>query len=80
MSPEGLARFDAYLASHPGLTEVQKRRVIAAFLDKFALEDELEEELDLPGWTEDLVEALTEAYDEDVFQIERIPGVTLVTP
>lgn len=80
MSPEGLSRFNAYLESHSGLTEVQKRRVIAAFLDKFALEEELEEELDLPGWTEELVEALTESYDEDVFQIERIPGVTLITP
>ncbi len=80
MSPDGLARFEAYLKSHPGLSEMQKRRVIAAFLDKFALEDALEEELDLPGWTEELIDALTEAYDEDVFQIERIPGVTLITP
>lgn len=80
MSEEGIRRFGDYVSTHPGLTEIQKRRVIAAFLDKFALEDELEEELDLPGWTEDLIDTLTEAYDEDVFQIERIPGVTLITP
>ncbi|MEP2532954.1 hypothetical protein [Shimia sp.] len=80
MSPEGLKRFSEYVEKHPNMTEMQKRRVVAAFLDKFALEDELEEELDLHGWTEDLIDALTEAYDEDVFQIERIPGVTLITP
>lgn len=80
MSREGMTRFESYLASHPGMTEIQKRRVIAAFLDKFAKEEEIEEELDVPGWTEELVDHLTELYDEDVFAIQRIPGVTLITP
>ncbi len=80
MSPEGMKRFRAYLKSHPVMTEMQKRRVIAAFLDKFALEDEIEEELDMPGWTEDLVDEMTEVYDEDIFNIQRIPGVTLIAP
>ncbi|WP_270729575.1 hypothetical protein [Shimia sp. Alg240-R146] len=80
MSPEGGLRFEEYVATHPDLTEMQKRRVIAAFLDKFALEHEVEEELDLPGWSEDFVEAMSDIYDEDVFLIERIPGVTLITP
>jgi hypothetical protein len=80
MQPAGMQRFRAYLKEKPNMTEMQKRRVIAAFLDKFALEEELEEELDLPGWTDQLIEELTEAYDEDVFEIERIPGVTVIAP
>ncbi|MEY8837994.1 hypothetical protein AB9K41_03025, partial [Cribrihabitans sp. XS_ASV171] len=80
MSREGMARFRAYLHEHPEMTEMQKRRVIAAFLDKFAIDEELEEELDLPGWTEEHVELLTEIYDEDVLEIQRIPGVTMIAP
>lgn len=80
MSKEGMKRFRGYLKEHPNMNEMQKRRVIAAFLDKFALEDELEEEVDLPGWTDDMVDALSELYDEDVFQISRIPGVTMIEP
>ena len=80
MSKEGMARLRAYLHSHPDMSEIQKRRVIAAFLDKFALDEEIEEELDMPGWSEPLVEELTELYDEDVLAIERMPGVTLITP
>ena len=80
MTREGMARFESYLSSHPGMSEIQKRRVIAAFLDKFAKEDEIEAELDVPGWTEALVDQLTEIYDEDVFEIQRIPGVHLITP
>ena len=75
-----MTRLEAFLADHPGATEIQKRRIYAAFLDKVAIEDAIEEELDLPGWTVDMVNRMTEIYDEDVFRIERIPGVTLITP
>ena len=80
MTEEGFKRFLAYLESHPPQTEVQKRRVIAAFLDKFAIIEELEEELDMHGWTDATVDALTEAYEDDLYTIERIHGVTLITP
>lgn len=80
MTPAGMKRFESYIDSHPGMTEVQKRRVIAAFLDKFVKEDAIEEELDLPGWTEDLVDQMSELYDEDVYEVERVPGVTMITP
>lgn len=80
MSKEGMQRFRAYLDNHPEMSEVQKRRVIAAFLDKFALDDEIEEELDMPGLTEALVDDMTALYDEDVMTIQRIPGVSMITP
>ncbi|MGR3758582.1 hypothetical protein ACUXV3_00390 [Roseobacteraceae bacterium NS-SX3] len=80
MTREGMRRLRDYLHKHQEMTEVHKRRVYAAFLDKFAREEELEEELDLPGWTEELVEAVTESYEEDVYHLQRIPGVTLIAP
>ena len=80
MSEEGMVRFRSYLASHPAMTEIQKRRVIAAFLDKFALEEEIEEELDLPGWTDSLIAEMSEIYEEDVFEISRMPGVQFISP
>ncbi|MEM9349718.1 MAG: hypothetical protein AAGA47_05615 [Pseudomonadota bacterium] len=80
MTEEGYKRFLSYLKSHPPQTEVQTRRIVAAFLDKFAIEEQLEEELDMPGWTEETVDALTEIYEEDVYAIDRLPGVNLITP
>ncbi|GAW36189.1 hypothetical protein RA2_03259 [Roseovarius sp. A-2] len=80
MTKPGLQRFNAYVDSHPGMTEVQKRRVIAAFLDKFADEAAIEEELDVPGWTEDVVTRLTELYDEDIYEIQRLDGIQMITP
>lgn len=78
MSNDGMSRFRAYLQKHPNMNEAQKRRVIAAFLSKFALEDKVEEELDLPGWTDALVDEMTEIYDADVQQIQQMPGVRMM--
>lgn len=80
MTESGMKRMRAYLESHPPANEIQRRRIVAAFLDKFALDEEVEMELDLPGWTEDLVEETTEIYEEDMFAIERMPGVTFIAP
>lgn len=80
MSPEGMQRFRGYLKSHPVMTEAQKRRVMAAFLDKFALVEEIEEELDLPGWTDELVDEMTDIYDADMARVAQIDGVRLIMP
>lgn len=80
MIKEGMERFRAYLQSHPEMTEAQKHRVIIAFLDKFALTEAIEEELDMPGWTDAIVEELTDLYDQDVELIERMSGVTMIAP
>jgi len=80
MSREGMQRLRGYLGSNPPATEVQKRRIIAAFLDKFALDEEIEEELDIPGWTEEYVDAMSVIYDDDVYEVSRIPGVNFISP
>ncbi|MBI1416590.1 MAG: hypothetical protein GC146_05130 [Limimaricola sp.] len=80
MSPDGMTRFMSYLKSHPPQTEMQKRRVIAAFLDKYVLEDEVEETVDLPGFDEAMITRLTELYEEDVYAIERMAGVDFISP
>ena len=80
LSDEGMTRFKAYLTSHPPQTEMQKRRIIAAFLEKFGKSDAIEQEIDLPGWTQEMIEEMTAAYDADVRLIGRMEGVTLLTP
>lgn len=80
MSKDGLSRMQAYLQTHPPQSEIQRRRIVAAFLDKFALADEIEIELDFPGWTEDFVDAMTAQYEDDMTEIARMPGVTFIAP
>ncbi len=80
MTEPGRREFSSYLTEHPDMTESQKREAVASFLDKYANDEMIEEELDVPGWTVELVDHLTELYDEDLFAIQRIPGVTLIEP
>lgn len=80
MSKEGMTRFRAYIAERPDLTEVQIRRVMVAFLDKYADLGKVEDEVDMPGWTEDYIAELTDQYEDDVFELGRLSGVTLIAP
>lgn len=80
MTPSGFTRLLSYLDSHPPASETQYRRVLSAFLDKYALIEEIEEEFDIPGWDVPLVAELTEAYEDDVERIAGIDGVTFLHP
>ena len=70
-----LEKLRGYLADHPPREAAHRRRVLAAFLDRFAKPEAVEEEFDLPGWDQRRVDALTARYEEDLLRIERIPGV-----
>ncbi len=80
MSPEGLKRMQAYLDSHSVTTPDLRRKVTTAFLDKFALPDRITIDIEVPGWTEDTVAALTILYDQDVARIRATPGVRFIDP
>lgn len=80
MSPEGAERFARYLEQHPDQAPAQERRVIGAYLSKYALPEETWEEVDLPGWDAALVHDLTALYDEDVARVAAMDGVTFLQP
>ena len=80
LSPAGNKRLDQYLLERPTLTAMQRRRVKAVFLEKYALSDAVDIEIDLPGWTDAVVARLTEVYDDDIEKIAHMPGVNFVAP
>lgn len=80
MEEDGFGRMRDWLEQNPPESETQRRRVLAAFLERYAKAGEIEETLNLPGWTEELMDELSQRYDEDMDVIARIPGVTLLTP
>lgn len=80
MTQDGLARMQAYTTAHPPAGATQRRRVVTAFLEKFARADQIELEFEMPGWTPDLVARLTARYHEDIEQIRSMPGVQFLSP
>ena len=79
MSPEGMTRMRAYLESHPPATPALRRKVISAFLDKFARPDKIMQSISLPGWEADTVSRLTETYERDVATIKHMPGIRFLS-
>ncbi|KIC14704.1 MULTISPECIES: hypothetical protein [unclassified Leisingera] len=79
ISEAGYERLEAYLASRPGLSEDQRERVRALFLSYFHDEAEIEEEIDLPGWSQALVDDMSESYVADAELIRHMPGVTFLS-
>ncbi len=80
MTEDGFRRMNGYLDAHPPQNEMQRRRVVTAFLDKFVRPDQIEVELDMPDWTDELIAAMSLQYDQDVAYIAQMPGVTFIAP
>jgi hypothetical protein len=80
MKREGMKRLRTYLHTHQPQNEIQRRKILTAFLDKYVDEDAVESEIDLPGWDDALVDRLSERYEDDLYAIEQIPGVTFIQP
>ncbi len=80
MSGEGMTRLQSYLQSHPPGSVMQRRKIVSAFLDKFALPERMTAEVEMEGWTEQTVAQLTRNYNEDVARIANMPGVDFIAP
>lgn len=80
LTPDGMERMRNYLTTHPPATVAQRRRIVSAFLDKFALPARMEMRFEMPGWAEDTVARLTEAYDADLALLAGLPGVRVLSP
>lgn len=80
LRPEGIQMIRDEMAKQERLTIDSRRQIFSAALARFALPDEMEVTVTLPGWTQDLVDRLSDLYDEDVAEIAALPGVEFITP
>lgn len=80
MSVEGLSRMRSYLEGHPAASVAQRRKIVSAFLDKFALPERIDMDFEMPGWTDDMVAEMTASYEADVARIAAMPEVSFIAP
>lgn len=78
MSREGIDKLTAYEQAHPNMTEAQLRQAMVVFLDRYFLPEAIEQEIDLPGWDDDMITAMTEVYEDDLLKIEEMSGITFL--
>ena len=80
LTEAGADKMAGYLAANPPPSVALRRRAQAAFMETFADADALEQELDLPGWTDATIDRLTDAYEADCALIRTLPGITFLEP
>ncbi len=80
LRPEGIQMIRDEMAKQERLTVESRRAIFSAALARYALPDQMEVEVSLPGWTQDLVDHISDLYDEDVAQIAALPGIEFITP
>lgn len=76
----GIARLNAALAGRDQLTIVQRRQIYAQILQHHLLPGALDESIALPGWTQQMVDEISDIFLADVAEIAGLPGVEFVLP
>ncbi|MCF3972400.1 hypothetical protein [Paracoccus salsus] len=80
LGDDGLDKLRTALGGHDQLTIRQRRQICAEILQTDILPDIAEEDVNLPGWTQELVDETTETFRADVAEIAVLPGVEFVLP
>lgn len=80
MTPEGFRRFEGYLRDNPAPTLGTWRKVVAAFLGKYADDAAVAPDITLPGWSEEMIAGLSHLYEMDVARIRDMNDLTFIAP
>ena len=80
MSSEGMTRLVEFLDARQVTSQSKRRRAVSAFLDAHAIPDAVVTQIELPGWTNELIEMLTDAYEDDLQKIASMPEITYIAP
>lgn len=80
LNETGLAQLKDALATQDQLTVARRRALSARMIEAHALPAVLDQVIDLPGWTQELVDRVTAQYRADVAEIAVLPGVEFILP
>ncbi len=80
MTPSGFKRLEVYLKDNPAPSMEVWRKVVTAFLGKYADDMKVEPEINLPGWSEDMIAGLSDLYERDVEGLKTRADLTFIQP
>ncbi len=80
ISQDGMALLNKQLLANPPSSNAARHEMIAEIWETHALEEEIEDEIDLPELDPDMIAQITAMYDEDVDYIGQMTGVRLLLP
>ncbi|MDO5605534.1 MAG: hypothetical protein Q4G25_10280 [Paracoccus sp. (in: a-proteobacteria)] len=79
LDAEALTALRARLDDAPDMTIAQRRELIETALTSIPDPTAFEAPIDLPGWSQELIDALSQSYAEDLAEIAALPGVEFIS-
>lgn len=76
----GIARLREAMSGQDQLTIARRRQIYAEVLAVHALPGALDQVIELPGWTQEVVDEVTRNYRADVAEIAVLPGIEFIFP
>lgn len=80
LTPEGWDWLQTALTEIIPTDASARRELVSQALDAHGLGENMQFDINLPGWTDDIVAQVTEAYIRDCAEIAAMPGVRFVQP
>ncbi|WP_282153484.1 hypothetical protein [Ruegeria atlantica] len=80
LTEEGQSQAQAILDQVSTLSQAETRDILADILANHAQLDKMEEELELPGWSDEIIDAFSELYEQDLAGLETMAGVKVLKP
>lgn len=80
LTPDGLKALQAALTVCSPTDAAARRELVSQALETSSLRDQMEFDITMPGWTEDIVRRVSDAYVQDCTAIAELPGVTFLQP
>lgn len=80
LTEEGQAEAQAVLNQEATLSRTEIRDTLSDVLENHAQPEKVEEELNLPGWSDEIVDAFSELYEQDLTKLETMAGVKVLKP
>jgi hypothetical protein len=79
MNKEGYRRLRTYLINNPPHSDRARHKIISAFVEKYALPEAIELEIDIPELSAELIETITDAYESELDDIAAMDGVRFIS-
>ncbi|WP_037310485.1 hypothetical protein [Ruegeria halocynthiae] len=76
----GKSKVLGQMDSVDGQDKATVRESLAQIFEDHAKLDTVEEELELPGWSAEIIDAFSELYEQDLTKLETMPGVRILKP
>lgn len=80
VTPKGHEAMRRWFSANPPQDDLSRRKMLSALISRFARPDVVAGEPALAQWDEDTIDAINEAYEEDLDLIAALPGVTFLEP